>query len=461
MNPLVCQLCGISFFYRRCMMRHLRENHAGLVDVTNLDQYVEIQQVPSDEMSNKEDSGAASPQSSSLNVTIGSELGSHDVTSNFNMDQSQSSMGVSGLDSIDEELASNSAGDSLMDNASRAILEQANAILANQADASESLSNMASLLSESDVNDLPSVPKTSSGEAGVNPRANFREFKCTICDKCFDRPYRLTRHLEIHDPNRPRIPCSYCNKNFTRKDSLESHIRTVHTPVQPFTCPQENCSRTFSTRSMYLNHLKVHGEAHPYRCLECTESFSHLAELKDHLKKIHPDTEELRCSECFKVAASQEELVQHKLSEHRFECEICGKIFARIAYLQVHVKVHNGEAKFNCRYCSEGFNSIYSYRQHMRKHPEYRRNVNVYPCHACNMTFRDPSELVSHYQTPDHREKAAAVVSPPGNSAALSIMEGELSVGDLVTNAMNESEELMHSIVGRRSYDREEAERGI
>lgn len=442
------------------MLRHLRENHSGLVDATNLDQYVEIQQVTSDATPGREDSNVPSPQSSGLNVTIGSDLGAHDVTASFSMEHEQSSIGVGGLESIDEELGSNDATGSLIDNTSRAILEQANAILAAQNDSSESLTNMTSLLNDNGIDTL-TVPQISSGETEAQPRGSFREFKCTICDKCFDRPYRLTRHLEIHDPNRPRIPCSYCNKNFTRKDSLESHIRTVHTPVQPFTCPQENCPRTFSTRSMYLNHLKVHGEAHPYHCLECTESFSHLAELKDHLKKIHPDTEELRCSECFKVATSHKELMQHKLSEHRFECEICGKVFARIAYLQVHVKVHNGEAKFNCRYCSEGFNSIYSYRQHMRKHPEYRRNVNVYPCHACSMTFQDPSELVSHYQTPEHREKAAAVVSPPGNSTALSIMEGELSMGNLVTRAMSESEELMHSIVGRQSYDREEAEQEI
>lgn len=457
LNPLICRLCGVSFFYRRCMFRHLRENHESGVDVNDMQQYIEIVQPSSQD-------GPPSPSSShpsSLDVTIGSELaGQNDFslhaanTSGLNSDNSQESL----PESLDVSGVSTSAA-SFIEAAAQSLhaVEQAllsqHDVRASSQDDNHRLDDdtPTSLLTQMNSTettqemDIGRVKLTTQAEVG----STFREYKCTICNKAFDRPYRLTRHLEIHDPNRPRIPCNYCTKSFTRKDSLESHIKTVHAAVHPYTCTHETCGRTFATRSMYLNHQKVHGESKPYHCQECDGSFTLLADLKDHLKKSHSENEELRCSECFRVCLSQEDLETHKVSDHRFECEICGKIFARLAYLQTHVKVHNGESKFNCRFCSDGFNSIYAYRQHMKTHPEYRRIINVFPCHACNKTFQDPNDLVAHYQTQEHREKAIAMGSPIGPSTALSMMEGDLSVmSDLVTHVvMGGSDDMIHNIV--------------
>ena len=431
LQPLICKLCGISFFYRRCMFRHLRETHGPVINYNNLQQYIEME-------SNTSQGQAGTPSASepsSLNVTVGSDI-RQDGDFSVMTSGDQLSLDQSNNDSVSVSAASiiNAVQD-------QTILEQAALLLQSQSDPDSQDQSRENLLESSDKN-----------AEGDGP---FREFKCTICGKAFDRPYRLTRHLEIHDPNRPRIPCNYCTKSFTRKDSLESHIKTIHASVHPYTCTHDSCSRTFATRSMYLNHLKVHGESKPYHCQECTESFTLLAELKEHLKKAHPENEDIRCNECFKVCVSTTSLTEHKLNDHRFECEICGKLFARLAYLQVHVKVHSGESKFNCRFCSEGFDSIYAYRQHMKTHPEYKRVINVFPCHACDKSFIEPNELVAHYQTEEHRQKAASVGAPTGPSIALSMMEGELSMSDLVQHVvMGESDEMMQGIVeAQTSYE--------
>lgn len=31
------------------------------------------------------------------------------------------------------------------------------------------------------------------------------KYACPTCNKVFDRPYRLQRHLQIHNPNRPKV----------------------------------------------------------------------------------------------------------------------------------------------------------------------------------------------------------------------------------------------------------------
>lgn len=455
LNPMVCRLCGISFFYRRCMLRHLRENHGPVIDTNCLDDYLEVV------TNTQEDTNSS--QSSALDVTIGSELeGQTDFSLNVSTANATSVtvLNSGSHDNIPQSLDTvvTSTPTNFIEATAQSLQAVEHVLLSSQdsvqsheegsglGDSSTLLSHITSTESpEMEMGGVMESVKTSADSAG----SSFREYKCTICNKAFDRPYRLTRHLEIHDPNRPRIPCNYCTKSFTRKDSLESHIKTVHTSVHPYTCTHETCNRTFSTRSMYLNHQKVHGETKPYHCQECEESFTLLAELKEHLKKMHSENEESRCSECFKVCLSLEDLEQHKMYDHRFECEVCGKIFARLAYLQVHVKVHNGESKFNCRFCSDGFNSIYAYRQHMKTHPEYRRVINAFPCHACSKVFNDPNDLVAHYQTEEHKEKAATIGTPVGTSTALSMMEGDLSVmNELVTQVvMNDSEDMIHSIV--------------
>lgn len=443
LSQMVCRLCGISFYYRRCMLRHLRESHAPVVDVENLDQYIEnVPLPPANPLS-------PSQQESPLDIGMGPALNEQ---SNFVLDAPADSNAIVLVPDNQSALTEDEAN-SLESGAAASFIEAAaqsiNAAFLSSQEPRDSTNNSGLNPSSTEI-DIAGVKVTTTIKT-TETGSTFREYKCTVCDKAFDRPYRLTRHLEIHDPNRPRIPCNYCTKTFTRKDSLESHVKTVHASVHPYTCTHETCGRTFATRSTYLSHQKVHGESKPYHCQECDESFPLLNELKDHLKKNHSENEKFRCSECFKVCVSSDDLEHHKMYDHRFECEICGKIFARLAYLQVHVKVHNGQSKFNCRYCNEGFDSLYSYRQHMKTHPEYRRVLNVFPCHACDKIFQDPDSLVAHYQTEEHKEKANTVGAPPtSSSTALSMMEGDLSVvSDLVTHVvMNESDSIINNIQG-------------
>lgn len=54
------------------------------------------------------------------------------------------------------------------------------------------------------------------------------KFECDICKLKFASNYNLKRHMRIHDQERPRWQCEYCDKSFTRRDSLPKHINFVH-----------------------------------------------------------------------------------------------------------------------------------------------------------------------------------------------------------------------------------------
>ena len=50
------------------------------------------------------------------------------------------------------------------------------------------------------------------------------QFICEICNKSFNKPSDHFRHIQIHDPNRPRVPCRHCSKTFTRYKSVGKHV---------------------------------------------------------------------------------------------------------------------------------------------------------------------------------------------------------------------------------------------
>ena len=358
--PVSCKLCNMSFVYRRCLFRHLRENHPG-IDVNNIQDYIETAKVE-----DVEEEPLSTTQNTSLNVTVGSEIVPSEIEDG------------AGNHSTEEE-----EGEGEME------------------------------VSE-------------KGEFGGEETEGRRIYTCTICNKVFDRPYRLQRHMQIHDPNRPRVSCQICDRSFTRLDTLENHMKCMHSDDRPYHCHYPICQKSFATQSSLVNHLKIHTDGKPYKCLECDDSFTLLYEYKQHIRQMHADTEDLRCSDCYKVFPDPNHLEKHRIVEHRLECEICGKTFARLAYLQLHVQVHSGDNVYNCKYCSQGFDSEYAYKQHVKTHPENQRSRKGFHCQLCDKSFEEPSSLISHYRSQEHRDKATSL-GIGADTTILNTIEGDLS----------------------------------
>ena len=362
--PVSCKMCGVSFIYRRCLFRHLRENHPGL-DVGNIGEYIQTVKVE-----NNEDDSVLSPQNTSLNVTVGSDARPSDLED------------CGGNHSTEEE------GEAREEKGPMEVVEK-----------------------------LPFTKEDIEGG---------RVYTCITCNKMFDRPYRLQRHMLIHDPNRPRVNCQLCDRSFTRADSLENHIKCMHSGNRPYTCHYPMCQKSFPTQSSLISHLKVHTNGKPYKCLECEESFTLLYEYKQHVRDMHADTEDLRCPECYKVFPDVDHLEKHRNIEHRLECEICGKTFTRLTNLQQHVRIHSGDKVYNCKFCPEGFDSEYAYKQHMKSHPENQRSKKGFHCQLCDESFKEPSSLISHYRSQSHRDKATSL-GIGADTTILNTIEGDLS----------------------------------
>lgn len=70
-----------------------------------------------------------------------------------------------------------------------------------------------------------------------------KKFVCSQCARCFKDARTLVAHEKTHLPDYLKLthPCEICNKKFVNKNSLKSHITSVHEMANLYTC--ETCGK--------------------------------------------------------------------------------------------------------------------------------------------------------------------------------------------------------------------------
>lgn len=227
-----------------------------------------------------------------------------------------------------------------------------------------------------------------------------RPFKCNYCPKVMSKLRILIAHEWRHTGHLP-FQCTKCCLRFKTDGDLISHER-VHTREKPHLCAE--CGKTFSQRSNLLRHLNfIHSETRnekKHTCTECEKSFKEKGALKKHQrtkhlnelfrhpcpdcgkmvsassiarhKLIHTGERPFQCTEpeCNKNFRSTSEVKRHVLVHHTterpFKCDVCGKGFIKMCYLNTHAKVHSGEKPFVCHFCGKSFPKRYSMQRHKK-----------------------------------------------------------------------------------------------
>ncbi|KAJ3187960.1 hypothetical protein HDU85_006353 [Gaertneriomyces sp. JEL0708] len=124
-----------------------------------------------------------------------------------------------------------------------------------------SISDVAGIIS----NLVQPVPVSEASLEGLSPpRSKMRRkpskvYPCPmeVCNKVFTRKFNLQTHLKTHDPARARpYACPQCDKDFMRPHDLERH-EAVHAKVKAHACPGIGCTKRFTRADALRRHMKA------------------------------------------------------------------------------------------------------------------------------------------------------------------------------------------------------------
>lgn len=198
----------------------------------------------------------------------------------------------------------------------------------------------------------------------LHDKTHHTPAKCSLCNLEFPSRKTLRAHLEKHKAN----TCSVCGKNNIR--NFKNHINrcgNVEEEQQKYIC--DICNKCYSRKNGLRSHLKIdHGFGKVLSCTWCNKKFDAISRLKNHT-------------------------VKHT-KERNFHCNQCGGQFVTYPALVYHIRLHTGERPFPCDLCGESFLSA-------SRRMEHKKRKHIGPtkaCTLCKMKFITSHQLRKHFQ---------------------------------------------------------------
>ncbi|XP_076319245.1 zinc finger protein PLAGL1-like [Tachypleus tridentatus] len=148
-----------------------------------------------------------------------------------------------------------------------------------------------------------------------------RQFKCSICERCFHRKDHLKNHLQVHNPNKIVHSCRFCNKKYTSTLSYRKHQALHAAEAGDLSC--QLCGREFQRKEEIMYHLKVHSgtralkgpSERKFKCEQCERSFFTRKDVKRHLV-VHTGIRNFVCHICPQRFGRKDHLVRHVKKSH-------------------------------------------------------------------------------------------------------------------------------------------------
>ncbi|XP_035259388.1 oocyte zinc finger protein XlCOF22-like isoform X2 [Anguilla anguilla] len=215
-----------------------------------------------------------------------------------------------------------------------------------------------------------------------------RPYECTQCEKCFSRKSDLNSHVRIH---RKLHKCSQCEKCFSKISHFNAHLR-IHTGEKPYTC--SDCGKSFSTISCLNIHQRIHTGEKPYKCTQCGKCFSSFSAFNLH-KMIHTGEKPFKCPQCGKCFSAVSQLTIHQrvhTGEKPYKCVQCGKCFSTNSTLNQHLRIHTGKMLYKCTQCDKRFNL----KSYLYGHLKIHTGEKPHKCTHCEKCFRTNFALSVH-----------------------------------------------------------------
>ncbi|KAI1061107.1 hypothetical protein LB506_011763 [Fusarium annulatum] len=148
--------------------------------------------------------------------------------------------------------------------------------------------------------------------------------------------------------------CPPCDRHFRLENSLDQHIRAVHSQTYCW-----RCERHFPHARAKQQHLENSPRHHICTHCDYEPDFDSQDDLADHLIEEHH-----ACIPCHEYFSDEEDLLEHDVDVHH-KCRTCGRFFSSRSNLINHRKTHAAK-NFECL----GYSRMFISRSAMVLHLE-------------------------------------------------------------------------------------------
>lgn len=142
----------------------------------------------------------------------------------------------------------------------------------------------------------------------------------------------------------------------------------------------------------------VQPESEPSSLLECTIcniKYKNKRSWEKHMELRHGNQKEL-CSICggefIDIDVHMRSHRSEKKKEKLYSCKVCNAEFRHSSYLNIHMRVHTGEAPYMCYICGRTFISQGKLTHHTKRHSD----VKEHKCDQCDRAYHERFQLKKH-----------------------------------------------------------------
>jgi len=114
------------------------------------------------------------------------------------------------------------------------------------------------------------------------------EGSCPLCNKTFSRKSSLMTHIRNHSAER-KFVCTYCHKG-------GYHIPSISSNCNPLIIYDFFWVSGFTQAANLRNHERIHTNDRPYQCVDCGKTFTQITNLNNH-RRLHTGERPFVCNE--------------------------------------------------------------------------------------------------------------------------------------------------------------------
>ena len=285
----------------------------------------------------------------------------------------------------------------------------------------------------------------------------IRNYKCNDCEKKFETPSKLKRHIDAVHEKIQNFKCDACEKSVSQKHHLKSHICHKYIPKQNKTgqkfISSENNSPSkiiSSTEPEFIEDGDTSDE-YDVKTVDIEQENEIMNDIS-HVEREETNTKDLICDVCKLAFESQTRFKIHMTKRHSEKksnilnknhvCEKCGKTYDRQIRLEKHESTCNlqkiakvsiiknneydtsGKSSLKgnidsvdnlnheCATCGKSFKNSRNLKRHITAIHDV---TQTHECNACGKSFANSSTLKRHdynhhdYKMSDGKQESDSV----------------------------------------------------